>query len=102
MLRVDQAVVLIWSKGGRHQQQAVFTSLSELVSDSGKCGRGCRAAPIRGQPTDFDAFQAYVVRHLGQGQHEIGGRVVLVEMNEVFQQGKRLVLRRIAEADARA
>jgi len=88
---VDEAVVLVRSKDGRDHEQAVLPPCYEFVADPGELRR-CRGnPPIRRQMTDFDPFAAQIVGHFGDCEGQIAGSIVLVEVDEIFQQGEGLV-----------
>ena len=65
MPRVDEAVVLVRSKGGRHHEQTVFPPFYEFIADPGELRRRCGSSPIRRQMADFDLFAAQIVGHFG-------------------------------------
>jgi len=92
MLRVEQAVVLMRGEDRRHDEQTVLPSLCEFVANLGELRRCCGISPIRRELIGLNPLPAQIIVHFGDCQDKIGGSVILVEMNEVFQQGKRLVL----------
>jgi hypothetical protein len=70
--------------------------LRKLITESSKFGRGYRVAPVTRQGCGFDCRAPYLVRNIRDGQNQVIGRVVFVEVDEILQQREGLVFRGIA------
>lgn len=92
MLGIDQTVVLTRSKDRGYDQQTVLSSFRKFIADPGELRRCCGIAPIRWELADLKLFSVQIVRNFRDSQDQVGGRVVLVEMDEILQHRKRLML----------
>lgn len=59
-------------------------------------------APVGGQACDFESFAFYGVGDFGNGEDQIIGRIIFVEVHEIFEHCEGLVLGSIAEAGSGA
>ena len=98
MRRVDQAIAFAGRKNGRYEQNAAFASLHELIAPGREfCWRRI-FSPIGGQVRDRDTLRNQVLRHVSYSENEIGWRIILIEMDEIFEHGQRLMFGGVAEA----
>jgi hypothetical protein len=67
-------------------------SVYELVADLGELRRCSRSSPIRREVLELDLFTAQIIGYFCYSQDKVDGRIVFVEMDEVLQQRKGLVL----------
>lgn len=70
----------------------MLLSAYELIADLSELRWCSRSSPIRREVLEFDLFPAQIIGYFCYRQDEIDGRIVLVEMDEILQQCKRLVL----------
>jgi len=99
---VDQAIIFAGRQDRRNEKQAAFSALCEFIAEAGERRRGGGFAPVGRQIGEFDRFARQVVGKFADGENKIVGRIVLIQVNEIFEHGQRLVLGGIAEARARA
>lgn len=54
-----------------------------------------------GQLTDVNPLSTEIFGHLGDGESQVAGRIILVEVDKILQERERLVFGGITEANAR-
>ena len=102
MRRVEQPISLMQRQNRGHDQQTSLSSPREFVAKAGQ-GRGrLWIPPIRRQVRYCDRVAHQIVGHFANGEHQIIGRVIGVDVDEILQHGEGLVLGRVAEAGSRA
>ncbi len=82
---IDQEIVLSGCQNRGHEQQAMISSLYKFIPEACEFRRRCRISPICRQAADNYLLAAQVVRNFCNGEYEIGRRVVLIQMDEIFQ-----------------
>ena len=98
--RIDQAVILVWGENGRYEEHAALAGGYKLIAEPGELRGGGAIPPVCRQFADVNTLSGHILRNVGNGQNQIAWRIVLVEVDEVFQHGQRLMFRGVAEANA--
>ncbi len=79
----------------------MLSSLRKFIAKPGELRWRGGVPPVRGEVSDSNLCAAQIVRNFRDGQHQIRREIVLIEMDEILQHGKRLMFRGVAEPDAR-
>lgn len=96
--RINQAIIFTGSDNGRHKQQTMFRSSRESIPEPRQFRRRCGLAPARRQLCGLNRLARQIVRHFGNCQYQIIGRIVFVKMDEIFEHCQRLMFGCITQA----
>jgi len=87
MSRIDQAIVLMWGENGRNEEDAARAGGDKFIAEPGELGRDGASSPVRWQIVHLHTLFGYIFRNFGNGQNQIGWRIVLIQVDEVLQHG---------------
>lgn len=91
MCWIDEEIIFCRRKDRGHKQQAILAFLHEFIAKTRQFRRSGGIAPVCRQLPDSNLVSHQIGGNFRNRQHKIGGEIVLIEVNEIFQHSQRLM-----------